>query len=554
MIDNPCEWGSATLLIFSENVGDLVYYTHIFPLLISLFLGIFILINAPNRLVNRVLAFMTLVFSIWVYFDLILWASPTPEMVMFFWNAIVPIEMLLYLSGLYLVYLFAHEQKDAPTYLKVLFSLFMLPIVLFAHTPLNVVGLAPDCDLGAFEGILIQYLYLAEIVIIGAALYFLVHGLKKIENIRARRASLLIGSAAVVFLGFFTAGNLTLLFEMGPYYEQYKLFGMPVFAAIVTYAIQRYGAFQAKPLLTEILIASLWILLFSTLLLETMASARQIILLTLLVFTVLGIQLARTVRHEYTQRSELQDLATRLERANLRLQEVDRLKSEFVSIASHQLRSPLTAVRGYASLLLEGSYGPIPQKANEPLERISESARLMANSIEDYLNVSRIESGNMKYHLTDFNLRDQVENICDDLRPTALKHGLVLLFRTDLRSQGVVNADLGKTQQIIHNLLNNAIKYTEKGSITVFVHDRSGNGRIAVEIADTGIGMSEQTIENLFRKFERAQNAHQYNSSGTGLGLYVAFRMAQSMGGSISAHSEGEGRGSRFVLELPLAL
>ena len=248
-----------------------------------------------------------------------------------------------------------------------------------------------------------------------------------------------------------------------------------------------------------------------------------------------------------------QDLATRLERANLRLQEVDKLKSEFVSIASHQLRSPLTAIRGYASLLLEGSYGTIPDKAKEPLERISESSKLMASSIEDYLGISRIESGNMKYHLSVLNLRDQVESICDDLRPTALKKGIVILFRTDLHGDGLVYADLGKTQQIIHNLLNNAIKYTPKGSVTVFVHDRLGNGRLAMEVTDTGIGMSEQTRTGLFKKFERAADAHEYHASGTGLGLYVAFRMAQAMGGTITAHSEGEGSGSRFVLELPLA-
>jgi len=159
MVDNACEWGAAAFLIFSENVGSLVYYTHVLPLVISLFLGFQVLINNPRGLSNRILFLLTGVFSVWVYFNLILWASPTPEMVVAFWSAIVPVEMFMYLLALYLVYLFAHDQKDAPTWQKLLYSTFLLPIFLFAHTSLNVIGLSPDCDTGAFEGSLIQYMY-----------------------------------------------------------------------------------------------------------------------------------------------------------------------------------------------------------------------------------------------------------------------------------------------------------------------------------------------------------------------------------------------------------
>jgi two-component system, NtrC family, sensor kinase len=169
-----------------------------------------------------------------------------------------------------------------------------------------------------------------------------------------------------------------------------------------------------------------------------------------LVFTAaIGLLLLKSVTKEIEQREELQVLTKKLERANGRLKELDKLKSEFVSIASHQLRSPLTAIRGYASLLVDGSYGKLPAKATEALERISESSKNMAYSIEDYLNVSRIESGNMKYNKTDFNLKDETEKVSDDLRPQAIKRGLTVLFRSDLKSQGVINADVGKVIQIL---------------------------------------------------------------------------------------------------------
>ena len=177
----------------------------------------------------------------------------------------------------------------------------------------------------------------------------------------------------------------------------------------------------------------------------------------------------------------------------------------------------------------------------------------MAYSIEDYLNVSRIESGNMKYHTTDFNLRDEVEKVCDDLRQEAIHEGLVLLFRTDLKGRGIIHADVGKTTQILQNLLHNAIKYTDEGSIKVFVWDDLARQKIYVDITDTGIGMDEETLHMIFQKFERARKASEINASGTGLGLYVALKMTEAMGGTITAHSDGCQQGSRFTIAFPLA-
>ncbi|MCA9367152.1 hypothetical protein KC887_02665 [Candidatus Kaiserbacteria bacterium] len=554
MIDNACEWGSATFLIFSENVGALVYYTHIMPIVISLFLGFQVLINNSKRLSNQVLFLLTVVFSAWVYFDLILWASPTPEMVVAFWAAIVPIEMFMYLLALYLVYLFAHNQVDAPTWKKLAFSSFLLPIFLLAHTSLNVIGLSPDCDTGAFEGILIQYMYLSELIIISFVIYYLFKGVKQLHDSILRKRHIFISLATVLFLLFFSAGNLTLSFDLGPYYEQYKLFGMPIFAAIVAYSMIKLGTFNAKSLLTEILVSALWILTFSLLLFSDITYARPIIVVTLVIFGLLGTQVVRSVQQEVSQREHIEKLAKDLEGANTRLTQLDKLKSEFVSIASHQLRSPITAIRGYTSLLLDGDYGKLPQKAMEPLQRIDESSKRMALSIEDYLNVSRIESGNMVYNYSDFSLRNEVEKLCDDMRPEAIKKGLGLIFRTsDLKGQGMVHADIGKAVQIVQNIINNAIKYTPNGSISVYVRDDVVCKITYVDVVDTGVGIAPEELGAIFEKFERARNANAVNAHGTGLGLFVAIKMAKEMKGDITVHSDGEGKGSRFTFSLPLA-
>lgn len=336
--------------------------------------------------------------------------------------------------------------------------------------------------------------------------------------------------------------------------ELYGLFGMMVFMIFISILIVRFKTFNVGMVASQALVLALIILIASQFTFSTSVTSSILTSLTLALTGMIGIVLMRSVLKEIKQRKEIEKLATDLEKANVRLKSLDKQKSEFVSIASHQLRSPLTAIRGYASLLLEESYGKMPVKAKEPLERIEKSSKLMALAIEDYLNVSRIESGNMKYNSADFNLRDEVENICDDMRSDALKRGLILLFRTDINSRGVINADIGKTVQIVQNLVHNSIKYTEKGTIRVLVRDDIKKKKIYVDIIDTGIGMNTKTLQSIFQKFERADNANSVNISGTGLGLYVAQKMAEAMSGNVTAYSEGDGKGSRFTLEMPLAM
>ena len=201
-------------------------------------------------------------------------------------------------------------------------------------------------------------------------------------------------------------------------------------------------------------------------------------------------------------------------------------------------------------MLIEGSYGKVPAKVAEVIENIGDSAKYMALSVEDYLNVSRIEAGNMKYELCNFDLKDTVSKVVDEQRSAAIKKGLILVFRSDLCDTCIVNADIGKTRQIVMNILDNAMKYTPKGTITVVMQQLEKKVRVTVQ--DTGVGMNKDTQNEVFEKFVRAKNANSVNVTGTGLGLYVARKMLSDMGGNIRAESEGEGMGSTFHIEFPL--
>lgn len=232
--------------------------------------------------------------------------------------------------------------------------------------------------------------------------------------------------------------------------------------------------------------------------------------------------------------------------ANEKLKELDKQKTEFVSMASHQLRSPLTAIKGYSSMLLEGSFGELSEKSKEAVDRIFDSSQRLVMVIEDFLNITRIELGKMKYDMVDLDLRDLAEKMTAEMTPTANKKGLEIAFESNGKDF-IMLGDIGKVSQIITNLIDNSIKYTPKGSVTVSV---SGNGeKIRFMVSDTGVGLEAGQIPKLFRKFVRANDAGKVNYSGTGLGLYVVKQMAEAHNGSVWAESDGIGKGSRFIVE-----
>ncbi|QQR65167.1 HAMP domain-containing histidine kinase [Candidatus Kaiserbacteria bacterium] len=316
--------------------------------------------------------------------------------------------------------------------------------------------------------------------------------------------------------------------------------------------IVKFQAFEIRLLGAKALVFVLWFLIGSLIFVSESVFTQIVAIITLIFITIAGYFLIQSIQREAKQREQLEVLTEQLGKANDRLKILDKMKSEFVSIASHQLRSPLTSIRGYASMLAEGSYGKLPAKAEEAVQNIADSSMFMVRSVEDYLNVSRIEAGNMKYEMSDFSFKDTAEKIVDEMRSVALKKGLILIFRTDCSSSGMIYADVGKTRQVIQNILDNSMKYTPSGTIKILVHDDLKKKKITITVQDTGIGMNKETQAEVFDKFIRAKNANSVNVTGTGLGLYVAKKMVTEMKGKVWAESEGDGKGSTFHIEFPL--
>lgn len=236
-----------------------------------------------------------------------------------------------------------------------------------------------------------------------------------------------------------------------------------------------------------------------------------------------------------------------LANANEKLKSLDALKTEFLSLASHQLRSPLTAIKGYASMVLEGDFGEINPQAKDAVERVFQSTMNLTKVVEDLLDVSKIEQGGMKYEMAPFNLCDISSDMTKDLSIVAEKKGLHLVFESGSASECMVNGDKEKVRQVVLNFIDNSIKYTKEGSITVAVHKI--NNKITFTVKDTGMGMTPEIKATLFQKFSRGDGARM-NTGGSGLGLYLAKEIIEAHKGKVDVLSEGLGKGSTFLFEM----
>lgn len=325
-------------------------------------------------------------------------------------------------------------------------------------------------------------------------------------------------------------------------------------SGILMYSILKHHLFDVRVITTQILMFVLWVITFTQIL--TRETVSGVFVSTLVfVFTVfVGLLLVQSMIKEVKSREQLETLTVKLKEANKRLKKLDQLKTEFLSIATHQLRTPLTSIKGYLSMVLEGGYGKVPEKANKVLQNIFNSSSLMAETITDFMNVSRIELGHIEYNMKNFNCSKLIDEIIDELKPKAEEARLKLNLEHNCADNEtpVVHGDYGKVKYIFSNLVENAIKYTPEGSVTVIGNIDKKRKTVRVTIKDTGIGIAKNELKELFSKFKRARNAHNINIKGAGLGLYVAREIAKAHNGRIWVESEGEGKGSEFIVELPL--
>jgi signal transduction histidine kinase len=331
------------------------------------------------------------------------------------------------------------------------------------------------------------------------------------------------------------------------------LFIIPIFIG-ATYAILREHLFAIKVVAAEVMTFFLLLASCIEVINAQGAFARGISLVAVAFTAIFGILLIQSVLREVQQREQLADLNKQIAEKNAQLEDLSHFKSQLLSLASHQIKSPLAAIKGFVSLIVGGSYGEVGDKVKETLGKVQHSADDLLSLINTLLDVRKVDEGKMEYKMERTDLNKMIADMVDLLKPLASVKQLEFTFAGP-GHEVWINADAEKLRQVIQNLTDNAIKYTPSGFVHVELKEDTAAapnqvGTAVVAVTDSGLGIPADLVPHLFEEFVRDERVKK-EIRGTGLGLYIAAKITEAHGGKLSAESPGEGKGSTFRLTIP---
>lgn len=527
----------------------LLFYSYIPVILLSLLVGIYVISRDNFSLVSRLLFVVAMSFTAWVLNIFIAWIDAYHTHVMLAWVVTPVIEVVIFSFAVYFVEVFIDEdRRDISAKMKSTLLLLGAPVAILTPTAYNISYFnAAYCE--GVPGPMWLYMYLFEVLImvwIGVICFRRYRETK--DSARKKQITYILLGMNLFLLLFFLSnvvGQYTGIQEI----SFIGSFGMVAFLGFLAYLIVKYKAFNIKLIGAQVLVLALVVLVGSQFFYAKTVVSQVMTVATFVLVTAFGFFLIRSVEAEVRRKEELQEMATKLAVTNEELKRLDNSKSEFISIASHQLRTPLTAIKGFLSLILEGSYGKVNPQIEDVINKVYSANSHLVDLVENLLNISRIDSGRIQYQFAPADIADIIHELADSLTVIAKGRGLALLFTYPETPIEPFLMDAQKIREVVSNLIDNAVKYTKEGSISV-VLERSGD-IVRVTVTDTGVGIAPEDLRQLFQKFRRGTGAGKVNVSGTGLGLYVGKSFVDAHGGKISVESEGVGKGSRFIVELP---
>jgi PAS domain S-box-containing protein len=260
---------------------------------------------------------------------------------------------------------------------------------------------------------------------------------------------------------------------------------------------------------------------------------------------------ARDVTDRKKAEEDLRRYAEELARANEELQSLDRMKDEFLSNVSHELKTPLTSITGYTQLLSDKTLGDLNERQSRVEKTVLRNAERLKRLVDSLLYLSRIQAGTVEYVFEPLQVREIIEPILEDLKIVAEQKGVELGMDLGDELPGI-SGDRDKLTDMLINIVDNAIKFTPEGGRVTIRAFGEGDG-IHIVVKDTGIGIPKDMIGNLFQRFYQIDASRKRKYGGTGLGLYISKTVAEAHNGTIRIESEGEGRGTEVHIKLPPA-
>ncbi|MCK4453879.1 hypothetical protein KAU51_00835 [Candidatus Parcubacteria bacterium] len=521
---------------------------------IALWLALLVYKNNPKGKTNKLFILMTVSMLFWVNFSYFARFVGQDQI----YQSLSFIKIAWFVTPLFFLFLslvavhIIQEEKKYHFLNKIVLFLGIIIAFITGFTNLVIEGIKfENGNLIVIYGKGMMWFLAIGLFLMSAALYPLFKKyFKSLEKERKKIEFFLLGIFIFYLANIIFNIALPIKFKVSQYYYigDYSTIFLLGFTA---YAIVRHELFGIKVVLTTLFVTLIAILLLLDIIVFTPELLIQLFKgLILAFFLYFGYLLVKSVLGEIERRKELERLTIQLEEANVNLERLSQSKTEFISMASHQLRTPLTSIKGYSTMLLEGSYGKFEKKGERVLKNILTSTDRLIKIINDLLNISRIELGKLELEKTPAQIKEIIDSVYKEMKPKAQEKNLKLIWQKPIKSLPEINIDILKIRQVILNIVDNAIKYTDKGNITIKIQNLTS--KIQIVISDTGRGFTKEEKNRVFELFVRGRAGIDTFVEGTGIGLNVARKFVELHDGKVQAESEGKGKGATFYIELPV--
>jgi len=503
-----------------------------------------------KSITNRTFALFSIVVASWGLLNYINYQSDNQTLVLWTFRLIMFFSTWYTFMLFRLSYVFPNETKKFSNNYKFI----VLPVTIITSiitlTKYVFPSIAELAPVGQVSKTVVSggiYLFTGVVVsLVIGSIYMLIRKIK--EHIGTEKTQIKFFLFGITFTFFLhIVFNLILpgIFLYVRFIPLGAIFTFPLIA-FTAYAIFKHHLLNVKVITTEILT---FVLAVITLFEVVISKDQGTLIFRAGIFTLVlyfGILLIKSVIKEVQQREELAKINIELRKAKLELEKLSQFKSQMLRLASHQIKAPLATIKGFASIIIEGLYGPVSDKVKETVVKMKNSSDELINLINDLLDLGKIEQGKMDYKFESIKLKDLVQSVVDGLRVQADTKKLQLTFNST--TEGSVSADSQKLKQVLQNLTENAIKFTLQGFVKVEV--TTDNDSLIFSVSDSGPGIAASRMPKLFDQELVRDERPEYKNQSTGTGLYIAKKIVTDHGGTIWAESAGENKGSSFYVKL----
>ncbi len=524
-----------------EDLHAVAYYVHIVPIMVLLLVAGFILVSSHEGRTKRIFALFVGAFSLWLVGDLITWVSGNEAALYAAQTTLSFLEIAFFVLGAYFAALLLYGGR-VPTFLRLLFPLILLAPLLVIFNGNLTSGFFHGLCNPFGHGILAAYPLYAEVIILGLLAYFWAR--VPYSTFPSKPLYAIIASL-FMFLGTFAIGSFVVWLTSHHEFLFYGLLALPVFLIVLVYSITNLELFRVQSFGIQVLIYLILLLISAQFLFVDSLKDQLLIGITLVFTAIFGYLFQQSALREVVQRHKIEVLAGDLKDTNQR-------QESLIHFVGHEVKGFLTKDQGAFAELAEGDLGPLPQGAKSFAETALSGTRDAVRSISDILAASNLKKGTTTFQMVAFDLKKVIAEAVEKAQGMAKQKGLALSFAVpDLVSPYLLQGDPGQLgDHVFRNIIENAINYTPSGFVQTSL--KKEESKYVFTVKDTGVGITDEDKKHLFTEGGHGKDSQKINVHSTGYGLFIAKNIVEAHRGTIRVESEGEGKGTTFIVELPV--